>query len=250
MEHGRRPIYNESPMESLFRFLAPPSACGYLPDQTWRLEYEGVGTLTPAEYMQRMLRGWRRFGDMLFHPRCPNCTACRSLRVQVAHFQPDRSQKRARKLNAGLVELRIGEPTITRAKLDLYDRFHAYQANARGWPEHPAKDPHSYFDTFVDNPFATQEWCYFLEERLVGVGYVDDLPDGLSAIYFFYDPRERRRSLGTWNVLNLIEHAARRKVPHVYLGYYVAGCRSMEYKARFLPNEILGTDGRWHPFRE
>jgi arginine-tRNA-protein transferase len=37
-------------------------------------------------------------------------------------------------------------------------------------------------------------------------------------------------------------------LPHVYLGYHVAGCRSLEYKGRFRPNEVLGEDGEWHPF--
>jgi arginine-tRNA-protein transferase len=101
----------------------------------------------------------------------------------------------------------------------------------------------------VENPFPTYEWCYFIKDRLVGVGYVDDVPGGLSAIYFFYDPDERSRSLGTWNVLSLIEQASRRGIPHLYLGYYVAGCQSMEYKVRFAPSEVLGLDGRWTEFR-
>ena len=70
----------------------------------------------------------------------------------------------------------------------------------KGWPDHGPKDPADYADSFVDNPFPTEEWCYYLGDRLVGVGYVDVLPDGLSAIYFFYDPDERDRSLGTFNV--------------------------------------------------
>jgi leucyl-tRNA---protein transferase len=100
----------------------------------------------------------------------------------------------------------------------------------------------------VDNPFPTEEWCYYIGERLVGVGYVDVLPEGLSAIYFYYDPAERQRSLGTYNVLAILEAARQRQLPHVYLGYYVAGYRSLEYKARFRPNEVLGRDGVWQPF--
>ena len=33
-------------MESLLHYIAPPSPCGYLPDQLWSLEYEVVGELS------------------------------------------------------------------------------------------------------------------------------------------------------------------------------------------------------------
>jgi leucyl-tRNA---protein transferase len=235
-------------MESLFRFTAPPTTCGYLPGQLWSLEYEYVGQLTPAEYRQRLEEGWRRFGHALFRPGCRACQACQSIRVIVDRFVPDRSQRRAQKANEGIVELRVGEPSTTRAKLALYDRFHAFQADAKGWPLQPAKDAEEYTNSFVANPFRTQEWCYHLKNKLIGVGYVDDLPGGLSAIYFFYDPAERGRSLGTWNVLNVIRAAEARGVPFVYLGYYVENCPSMMYKARFRPNQLLGADGQWHDF--
>jgi arginine-tRNA-protein transferase len=236
-------------MESLIRFTAPPSQCGYLPDRKWALEYEHVASASTADYMGRLREGWRRFGHTLFRPQCPGCAACRSLRVVVDRFRPDRSQRRARKANEGEVALRISEPRVTRSRLALYDRYHDFQADFKGWPQHPAKDPESYFESFVCNPFPVEEWCYYLGKDLVGVGYVDVLPEGLSAIYFFYEPDERRRSLGTWNVLCVIDEAARRRLPHVYLGYHVAGCRSLEYKARFVPNETLGPDGIWRPFR-
>lgn len=235
-------------MESLAHFLAPPSACGYLPERTARLEYEFVGEAKAADYHARMVQGWRRFGRAWFRPRCQTCTACQTLRVVVERFRPDRSQRRAWKLNAGAVRLVIGEPSATRAKLDLYDRYHAFQTDAKGWPAHPARDAAEYASGFLDNPFPTQEWCYYLGDRLVGVGYVDDLPGGLSAIYFYYDPAERHRSLGTYNVLHILEQARGRGIPYVYLGYYVAGSPSMIYKARFRPNQVLGDDGRWQDF--
>lgn len=241
-------------MESLFRYVAEPSTCGYLPQQVWSLEYEYVAEMTAAEYLQRMIEGWRRFGTMLFRPACPRCRLCQALRVQAAAFRPDRSQRRCRKLNEGVVERRIGPPTVTRSRLELYDRYHAFQAQHKGWPEHPAKDAASYIASFVDHPFPVEEWGYFLEGKMIGVGYVDHLPEapaelgrvaGLSAIYFYYDPDERHRSLGTWNVLCLLDEAVRRGLPYVYLGYYVPGCQSMEYKPRFVPNEIRGADGVW-----
>jgi arginine-tRNA-protein transferase len=248
-------------METLFRYVAEPSPCAYLHDQSWSLEYECVTALTKAEYLRRMLEGWRRFGSMLFRPACPSCNACRALRVLAGQFRPDRSQRRTRKANQDAIRLRVGKPDVSPAKLQLYDRYHAYQAYAKGWPLHPAKDAETYAESFVYHPFPVEEWCYYLGRRLVGVGYVDSLPAsrdaptengrptaGLSAIYFFYDPAERQRGLGTWHILRLIEEAVRRGLPYVYLGYYVAGCDSMEYKKRFAPNQTRAPDGAWRDF--
>ena len=235
-------------MESLFRYVAPPSTCGYLPDQRWSLEYEMVNAISADEYLLRLQQGWRRFGGMLFRPMCPACQACQSLRVAVAGFRPNRSQRRARKVNAGRVELRVGRPTVSRDKLTLYDRFHAFHATFKGWPMHPAKDAASYRESFVNNPAFTEEWCYLLDDRLIGVAYVDRLPSALSAIYYFYDPTYRDLSPGTWNVLCILDDAARHRLPLVYLGYYVPGCRSLSYKANFRPNQILWPDGSWRDF--
>lgn len=236
-------------METAFRFVSTPSPCGYLPEQHWRLEYEIVSGLTPAEYLQRLQHGWRHFGFSLFRPRCAACAACRSIRVLVDRFRPDRSMRRLRRVNADAVRFEIGTPSVTHAKLALYDRYHAFQADFKSWPEHDKQDAAGYAHSFVDNPFPIQEWRYWCDDRLVGVGYVDDLPGALSAIYFYYDPDYRHMSLGTWNVLCLLEYAAQRKVPHLYLGYFVDGCRSMTYKARFVPNQLFGQDGRWHDFQ-
>src|SRR5579871_4008151 len=82
-------------MISLATFLAPLNTCGYLPDQEWQLEYEVMAQLTAEEYEARMKTGWRHFGHWLFHPKCPNCQACISLRIPVDQFEPNRSQRRA-----------------------------------------------------------------------------------------------------------------------------------------------------------
>ena len=247
-------------MESLFHYVAPPTRCGYLPQQKWSLEYEYVASMTTDEYLERLLDNWRRFGNMLFHPVCQSCRACRSLRVVVERFRPDRSQRRCRQANEGVVELRIGKPAVNRAKLALYDRYHAFQADDKGWPPQPPRDASSYAESFVNHPFPVEEWCYYLNGQLIAVGYVDVLPGstgetlvppagGLSAIYFFYDPRRRELSLGTWNILCLLDEAAKRQMPYVYLGYYVEGCGSMSYKTRFVPNQLRDGDGVWRDFR-
>lgn len=82
----------------------------------------------------------------------------------------------------------------------------------------------------------------------MGVGYVDRLPVGLSAIYFVYEPELRGRSLGVWNVLQILANARKENLPYVYLGYFVEGCPSLEYKAGYRPNQVLAR-GQWQDFR-
>ena len=138
----------------------------------------------------------------------------------------------------------IGTPSVSPAKRELYTKFHRYQHEAKGWEEQGEDG----IVSFVDNPFPTEEWCYYLGERLVGVGYVDTLPEGLSAIYFYHDPDERDRSLGTFNVLAILAAARERQLPHVYLGYYVEGCRSSEYKPGSGRTRYFAPNETWEPF--
>lgn len=215
------------------------------------MEYEYVAELTAEDYTARLVGGWRRFGHMLFRPQCPHCQACQSLRIDAARFRPSRSQRRAWKACASEIELRIGEPRVSRSRLELSRRFHALRSHTRGWGNRE-DDPLSFFTAFVANPFPTEEWSYSLDGELVGLGHVDALSVGLSAIYFIHDPAQQHRGLGTWNVLRLIDEARRRGLPHVYLGYWVADCLSLAYKARFHPHQVIGADGRWRdvPFSQ
>jgi leucyl-tRNA---protein transferase len=225
-------------MESRATFAAPPGPCPYLPDRTSQLHYALSPDMGTDDYMRKLREGWRRFGPVLFRPQCPACRMCQSIRVPVGAFRANNSQTRAWKKNAGQVTIRIGAPSITGEKERLLARFHQHGHDVKGWPG----DGQPNLQLFVRNPFRTEEWSYHLGDRLIGVGYVDALPEGLSGIYFFWDPAEEHRSPGTFNVLAMIAAARERRLPHVYLGYYVEGCRSLEYKARFRPNEVLVDD--------
>lgn len=225
-------------------FLSTVSQCEYLPDRLWQLRFELVPHLQPADYLQRLQQGWRRFGYAMFRPDCPSCRMCQSLRVPVATFRPTASQRRAWKRNQGAVTVRVGVPSLSPDRLDLWARFHRHGHETKGWPADAGGDP----GLLLENPFRTEEWTYYVDDRLIAVAYVDVLPDALSAIYCYYDPTERARSLGTFNILSLLATARQRELSYVYLGYYVAGCRSSEYKRRFGPNEVLRPDGTWAAF--
>src|SRR5690606_29119878 len=61
--------------------------------------------------------------------------------------------------------------------------------------------------------FLTREWGvtryleFHLDDELLGVAVCDQLEDGLSAVYTFYDPAHDRRSPGVFAILAQIEIA-------------------------------------------
>ena len=232
-------------METIFRSTEPPSPCGYLHGHMCQREDVWVSGLDPDEYMALLLKGWRRFGHMLFRQNCSGPDACRSLRVNAARFRDDRSQQRTRRRNERTIRLHIDSPAVTPEKIALLERFQADRSETRGWSPYEPGDLAEFAWSFAVNPFPTQEWCYLLDDVLIGYGYVDELSAGLSAIYFARDPAHRDRSLGNWNVLCLLERAKALGLPHVYLGYHCEGCPSLDYKARFRPHEHLDPDGVW-----
>ena len=78
---------------------------------------------------------------------------------------------------------------------------------------------------------------------LVACCLTDVLDDGLSMVYSFYDPDRRSRSLGAFMILDHIFRASALGLTHLYLGYWVAGSKKMDYKAHYLPQERLGREG-------
>ena len=104
--------------------------------------------------------------------------------------------------------------------------------------------PHGYLE-FLRGTWTDTVFFEFREgEHLLAVAVADRLPDALSAVYAFYDPDLRTRSLGVYCILWQIEAARCAGCEWLYLGYWIAECRKMRYKDRYLPQERL-IDGAW-----
>lgn len=232
-------------MTILTRFEEGPETCLYLPDREATQEYVVVERLSPGEYERKMDEGWRKFGAFLFRPVCPGCSECRPIRVPVATFIPDRSQNRALKRNADL-RVVADRPTVDETRLDLYRRYHAAQAGRKGWPIRDS-DLTDYDHNFVRNPLPSIEISVWDGEVLRAIVLTDITPNAVSAVYHYHDPDCGDRSLGTFAVLQTFALAEALGRPHVYLGYFVSGCGSMAYKARYRPCEVMDSNGDWHP---
>lgn len=221
-------------------FQTLPHACGYFRGRAARnLVLDPTAPDLQQLYALSLARGFRRAGGHVYHPNCPHCSACEPCRIDAASFAPNRGQRRclARNHDITLVE---SKPGLTEERHELYTRYLRARHPGGGMDEASDED----FSQFLAAPWSP---TVFLEFRLAGilvaVAVTDVCSTGMSAVYTFFEPSLPRRGLGTYAILRQIELTRARGLPHLYLGYWIAGHPKMGYKARFDSLQLLGPDG-------
>ncbi len=225
-------------MNQLLKECALNERCSYLEGFEQTTHYKIIEGCSTEQCEALIERGWRRFGNMFFRPICPDCTACESVKIDAGNFVFSKSARRIIRKNEGL-DVRIRRPSMSREHLQLFRRYHDYMRGRRGWENQPIT-PHNYYMSFVHG-YGTfgYEVLYFDQERLIAVDLIDVLPNGISSIYFYYDPDYARRSLGKYSLYRQILLARKYKLEWIYLGYYVAECPSLAYKGEYTPYYML-----------
>ena len=228
-------------------YLTIPAPCPYLPG---RLERKIFTQLDPLDgpHLNNYLThaGFRRSQNVIYRPACESCRECRSLRVCTAEFTPNKSFRRTLKRNADLT-MNIAPALATDEQFDLLQTY----LNARHAGGGMTLMDFTRYEMMVEECASETEIVEFRDaaKRLVGCMLVDQLTDGMSLVYSFFDPTQARRSLGNFMVLSQIERCQAEDLPYLYLGYWVPDSPKMHYKARFQPCEILGHPG-WRPLRK
>lgn len=218
-----------------------PHPCSYLPDEVaMSLFVDPNMEMTGGIYTQLSRMGFRRSGAHVYRPCCQACNACRSIRIPVQKFIPNRQQRRVWKKNSD-VDMYAVKAIDSDEHYKLYERYiRERHADGDMFPPSPEQ-----FQSFL---LSANGFTQFIElrikERLVAVAVIDQLDDGLSAVYTFFDPDLEQRSLGVLAVLWQIERCRQLGVPYLYLGYWIKSCRKMSYKLHYRPVELL-VGQRW-----
>lgn len=222
--------------ESLRVFDTGAHPCGYFPDRTARdLVLDPRDPRLPRFYPQALGWGFRRSGDLVYRPHCGGCRACVAVRVPVADFVPDRSQRRCLRRNAD-VAVRVVAARRTDEQLALYRRYLLARHLGGGMDDHGAAE----FEQFLVGAWSDGRFLEFRAGgRLLAVAVTDRVERALSAVYTFFDPDEPARGLGTLAILRQLEWARQEGLDHLYLGYWIEGHRKMDYKRRFRPLELF-----------
>ncbi len=230
-----------SSVRDLKVYTTYPHSCSYLKDQeATTLFVDPRQRVDKKLYSNLSVLGFRRSGNHIYRPHCSHCDACIPARIPVASFEPKRGQRRTWKRNEDLLVAPTADIRDD-AAFELYCRYIRLR-HADGDMYPPDREQ---YESFLNNAWdCTLYYRFYDRHDLVAVAVVDELTDGLSAIYTFFEPIAHKRSLGSHAILWQIEEARRLGLEYLYLGYWIKGCQKMSYKSEYRPLELY-INGRW-----
>ncbi|WP_100657074.1 arginyltransferase [Alteromonas flava] len=215
--------------------------CSYIPAQREQLlVYVEENDDQNAQYELLIRAGFRRSGEQIYRPHCPNCNACESLRIPVHEFRPSKSQKRILAKNND-VSVQYRREALPE-HYQLYERYiSGRHADGSMYPPSPSQ-----YENFIhcswNQPLFFEAWH---ADKLIAVSVVDELSDAYSALYTYFAPELADRSPGKLMILKILEHAQNQAKDFVYLGYQIDACQKMNYKKDFYPHERFFAN-QWH----
>lgn len=222
-------------------FTTPAHDCSYLDDkQAVTLFADPSAHVDKDLYSKLSSIGFRRSGNHIYRPYCQSCSACIPVRIPVRFFKLKRRFQRVLKRNAD-VTLKKVSPELRDEYFSLYDRYLAAR-HSDGDMFPTSRDQFQSF--LVAGKFKSHFIEFRISERLLAIAVIDELNDGLSAVYSFFDPDEEKRAPGILAILRLIEETKRLRLNYLYLGYWVKQSSKMSYKLDFKPIELY-INNKW-----
>jgi len=208
--------------------------CSYLSNKEQTTHYKLIENCSTQNCQNLIERGFRRFGKMFFRPICSGCDECKSIKIDVENFEFSSSQRRVMR-KAQMIKSFVQKPSMTTEHLELFEKYHLYMKDKKEW-DYSETTAQNYYNSFVNghNEFG-YEVLYYLDDKLIGVDLIDILEDGISSIYFYYDPKYANYSLGKLSLYYQIKFAKQYNKKWIYLGYYVKDCPSLSYKSHYKP---------------
>ena len=228
-------------LEKIQFYVTTKYSCGYINNQEAQsmvaTPYKKVDADTYSDLIQK---GFRRSGQYVYKPQCNECSACIPIRICAKEFKRSQSKKRTLKkhsyVTAKILPLKFEE--------EHYNLYVHYQKNRHRLSSETNNDIADYNDFLIKSNVDTKIIEFRSEEKLLMVTIVDQLKDGISAVYTFYDCNDSKLSFGTYSILWLLNFCKNKNLNYVYLGYWINDSKKMKYKINFKPYELM-INGVW-----
>jgi len=210
--------------------IAPEEPCPYLPDKRSCMQFFFAAELDEHELELFLCGGWRKFGYYYFRPVCHDCTSCVSVRIPVDTLQLSKNQKRVIRRNTDILVKFTDESPMQEEMFTLFREHSRFR-----FQKDVSID--EYEANFCVRSCPSLISKYYLDNKLLAIGYLDISSDSLSSVYFVYAEEFICRSPGIFSILKEIDYARQIGLKYYYLGYLVEGNSHMQYKGTFYPHE-------------
>lgn len=232
-------------------YLTAPSPCPYLEGKEERKMFTHLSGRR-AQGLHQLLadNGFRRSQNLIYRPSCEECSACMSARVCVDKFVVDKHHRRVIKANRDIA-VEVCEPLANEEQYELFTRYLGARHNGGGMTQMSEEDFQDMIeDTAVDTSVVEYRIGGERENggKLLAVVLSDNMADGYSMVYSFFEPNMKSRGLGNFLILDHIARARQANLDFVYLGYWVDGSAKMSYKSKFRPMQVLATPMGWQDY--
>jgi len=222
-------------------YLTVPTPCPYLPDRMERKIFTQLDPLSGQQLNNYLTHaGFRRSQNVIYRPACETCRACQSLRIRVDGFKPHKRFRRIINRNKNVSAI-TSEALATGEQFRLLKRYLLMRHPHGGM----AGMDFLRYEMMVEDGAVNSEIVEYRNDMgdLIACALIDELTDGKSMVYSFFDPDLKAQSLGNYMILNHIERCKSADLSYLYLGYWVAESPKMSYKKDFRPVEILTQRG-------
>ncbi|MDH5423466.1 MAG: arginyltransferase [Gammaproteobacteria bacterium] len=211
-------------------YLTVEHACAYFDDRLCQnIVPDPNIRMHSSVYEQLGMIGFRRSGDHVYRPHCKDCKSCIPCRIDINRFTPNRSQRRCLRQNSAITVEKVSAE-FTNEYFELYKKYLNHR-HAGGEMSNPSEDD---FKNFLICNWSDSHFLTFREDdHLLAIAVIDKILNGFSAVYTFFDPDFSHRSLGTFAILQEIQHCKNHQLPFLYLGYWIDQHPKMHYKAGF-----------------
>ena len=232
---------SNKPISAVRLFRTSPHPCSYKIDQRAATVFVDPDLVIDQGLNSKLSElGYRRSGAHLYRPDCDFCNACISCRLPVEQFVLTRRFRKIWNSNQDLEVIERND-LICRESYELYEKY--INTRHRDGDMYPASLEQ--FEAFIKTKTVdTRFFLFYQRDQLVAVSVTDILEQGLSAVYTFFDPALKNRSLGYHVILWQVQKARSFQLPYLFLGYWIKNCPKMQYKSSFRPLELL-IEGNW-----
>uniref|UniRef100_A0A8H7Y1F9 Arginyl-tRNA--protein transferase 1 n=1 Tax=Psilocybe cubensis TaxID=181762 RepID=A0A8H7Y1F9_PSICU len=222
----------------------------------------------PSRSQRKIINRWNRFimygdsEDNAMNEEAPSATNSRVKPTKSAPFTSLASALHeseiifsSGKKHSHKFEVELEPASFTAEKYALYKK---YQLGIH----QDKKNTESGFKRFlVDSPLKTEpipysspppshlpanygsyHQLYRVDGELIAVGVLDILPSCVSSVYFMYDNKWERFSMGKLSALREvtlareINEAGAPEMHSLYMGFYIYSCQKMRYKGEYSPS--------------